>query len=271
MIGQGGPTPSTGRFRILRTVLFVGLVVMTWTSTTVAETLTLRIDWGGNRPIRYRGSISLSEGHIDHIRPLGVEADEPGSIWIDRDRVWVSPIGPRVYDGLDIRINAPLESAKLRVELGLDPNSPSTSVVEVPLAKLLHESVSSNLDKHGTRVLLRRAPGDVFRVDFKKRPLVFSGQEDFLFELTPHLLPSTSGRCQIAIRLCRASNGKTVQEVATIDLDKQEQPIPVRVPLTQGDGVSEGVYDVVIDLVHFPSFNLPQVGSLPVGRKKTIL
>ena len=270
MIGQGGPRASVGRLRILQAAFLVGLAVMTWTSTAVAETLTLRIDWGGNRPIRYRGNISLSEGRIDHIHPLGVEADEPGSIWVDQNRVWIAPIGPRVYDGIDVRIDAPLESAKLRVELGLDPRSPSTSVVEVPLSKLLRESVSSNLDQNGTRVLLRRAPGDVFRVKFQKRTLIFNGREDFVFELTPHLLPPNSGRRQIEVRLCRASDSKTIKEIATIDLGEQERPIPIRVPLSQNDGVSEGVYDVVIDLVHSPSLKLP-VGAVPVWRKETLM
>ena len=48
-----------------------------------APTLRLRCEWGGGERRLWHGTISISEGELTGIRPLGLEPDEPGSMWIE--------------------------------------------------------------------------------------------------------------------------------------------------------------------------------------------
>ena len=74
--------------------------------------LRLRIAWGGGAERLWRGTISLSEGSLSEPQPLGVEADEPGSMWLDgnprSDHVTlvVQQRSPRGYDGVDVLVSA---------------------------------------------------------------------------------------------------------------------------------------------------------------------
>src|SRR6476469_6331934 len=82
----------------------------------------IRIAWGGGEARAWRGTIQLSEGTLSDIQPLGLEADEPGSmLLIDDKSLHVFPRTPRSYDGLDLRVQAPQE-AKLLVQLDADAN-----------------------------------------------------------------------------------------------------------------------------------------------------
>ena len=48
------------------------------------QSVQARIAWGGpDRPRQWRGTISVDRGRLDFLRPLGREADEPGSMWLD--------------------------------------------------------------------------------------------------------------------------------------------------------------------------------------------
>src|SRR5262245_613702 len=48
------------------------------------QSVQVRIAWGGpDRPRQWRGTISVDRGRLDFLRPLGREADEPGSMWLD--------------------------------------------------------------------------------------------------------------------------------------------------------------------------------------------
>ncbi|MCH8963011.1 MAG: hypothetical protein IH820_17290, partial [Bacteroidetes bacterium] len=53
----------------------------------VQQTIRLRLEWGGGRPQKWSGLLEISEGRFSNPVSLGVEADEPGTIWIDDDAV----------------------------------------------------------------------------------------------------------------------------------------------------------------------------------------
>src|SRR5690348_1841975 len=47
------------------------------------QQLRIRIAWGGGAARAWVGSISVSQGAIRQVTLLGVEADDPGSVWVD--------------------------------------------------------------------------------------------------------------------------------------------------------------------------------------------
>ena len=49
--------------------------------------ITLRFAWGGGNAERWVGSIAIDAGQIDAIEPLGIEADEAGSMWVEGNRI----------------------------------------------------------------------------------------------------------------------------------------------------------------------------------------
>ena len=71
---------------------------------------------------QWSGTIALTSGQLSLRRPLGIEADEPGSIWVEQNRVLVRQRTPREYDGADIFVDAPLD-AKLLVSMSADPHT----------------------------------------------------------------------------------------------------------------------------------------------------
>ena len=76
----------------------------------------LRVAWGGGGERQWHGSIELADGTLAELQPLGIEADEPGSIWLDGAAVSIRQRSVRAYDGVDVLATADL-SGKLVVRL----------------------------------------------------------------------------------------------------------------------------------------------------------
>ena len=76
----------------------------------------VRIAWGGGAERLWEGTIAVSRGALAHPRLLGIEADEPGSMWVEDGRLVVRQRSPRSYDGVDVTVDAPAD-AKLLVKL----------------------------------------------------------------------------------------------------------------------------------------------------------
>ena len=111
MIGHGRPTPWRGPLVQATLLAFVRAVraddalralgwalasaLVLWTAAAAAavpaaETnLRLRIAWGGGAERQWQGTIELERGTLSEAAPLGIEADEPGSIWLEDRRVMV--------------------------------------------------------------------------------------------------------------------------------------------------------------------------------------
>src|SRR5580698_5394257 len=104
MVGQG--RPNTGRFffapwvgRLLQ-ALAVALAVAAARPLPAAEpALALRIAWGGGSERLWHGSIAIDKGSLTLVRPLGIVADAPGSIWLDSEqRIEIRQRSARAYD-----------------------------------------------------------------------------------------------------------------------------------------------------------------------------
>ena len=117
MIGQGSPLdwlmwrpswvkPMAWFFLCCAITGFVstGFVSTGFVSTGFAaesanQAVRIRAAWGGNFPQKWRATVSSDRGSVAEPRPLGIEADEPGSMWADDGRVFVRQRSPRTYDG----------------------------------------------------------------------------------------------------------------------------------------------------------------------------
>ena len=169
--------------------------------------LQLRIAWGDGAVRQWSGEVALSEGQLTLHRPLGIEADEPGSIWVEGNRLAIRQRSPRQYDGVDVFVDAPLD-ARLLVSMSADPRNPPFRQ-EIRLAELVQKPFTRALDEHGNRLLVRRAPGDMLRVRLPGDSLVFSPGERLTIDLKPHLLPVADGaNVRIRSRLVAKGSGE---------------------------------------------------------------
>ncbi|MBN1590967.1 MAG: family 10 glycosylhydrolase [Pirellulales bacterium] len=277
MVGQG--SPKTSRAGLVRpgrdwlgsawrgAPIFLALLLV---STAKAdESIRVRVAWGGPTARLWQGTITLDEGTLDELRPLGIEADEPGSMWLNGRTIVIRGRSPRLYDGFDVLIHAPsVDRAKLHLKLTAD-GDPTAPRIEIPLVDTLDNPVSADLDQKGTRLLVRRSPGDSLRVEFDRRNLIFSPGETFSLVVHPNLLPSGSGgqrQLKVELRAARGDQARNDQ-IAWKQEASVQKSLPLSVPLP----LKEGVYDLVVSVIEAPSFHLRSVGSVPLGLKKKVL
>ncbi len=251
MIGHGGP--KTSRTACASTVsaaatrwgwgsALLFLVLAAYGSVVAEEPMRVRVAWGGGSERLWEGVISLSQGTLSEPRPLGIEADEPGSMWLDDGRLMVRQRTARAYDGVDLLVTAP-EDARLLVELTAADRFEAPGRIEVPLAGLFEEFYDKPLDARGNRLLVRPAPGDRLRVDFSGNRLVFEPGEAFRFTLRPHLFPlSVGSTVRIRARLVAAGGQKELWSAERDVHAGQPVAIPLEVNLPQ----QEGVYEVLL-------------------------
>ena len=235
----------------------------------MAETMRVRVAWGGGGERLWAGTISVSQGTLSDPQPLGIEADEPGSMWLQPDQqsggncLAIRQRSARAYDGVDLLVDSRLD-AKLLVRL-TTVDAPGQPVeVEVPLAGLKDEFYDKTLDAQGNRLLVRRAPGDQLLVNFQRGSLVFSPGEVFKCTVEHHLLPLPTGsKVQIKVQLIAPrSEPKLLAEHGV----RAGPPvaIPREIPLPQ----QEGVYELVVTATH--TANWQQAVRRPLKWKEMV-
>jgi len=257
-----------------------------WVSVGTAgeETLDLRIAWGGGAEAQWQGFLAVTEGALSDPRPLGIEADEPGSMWLERGPLPIAPPGGslestfatqylavrqrsrRTYDGVDLRVTAPLE-AKLLLTLSKGEDR-EPRWITMSLADLVDKHQTADLDDRGNWVLVARCPGDRLRVRVAHRSLVFAPGEALHFELRPYLLTVDAERkvrIEVELADARAASGRLIAEHAVEG--GRGEPIDQVVPLPE----VEGAYDVVIRASHVRGWlrrAQPLVGNEPIAERR---
>lgn len=272
MVGQGRPNTSQGRgmpvalrataaIAILRAAMAV--ILISAAGTGLADSVRVRIAWGGGAERIWQGTIAVSDGSFSEPQPLGIEADEPGSMWLGgQGALVVQQRSPRSYDGVDVLVSAP-STAKLLVRLSDADQSDRPTTIEIPLASLSSEFVNKELDNRGNRVLAMRAPGDMLRVRFARGNLVFAPGETFKFSLEPHGLPlPKGGAARIKIQLL--GGGKELWSQQNESQGDRAESIPLDIPMPD----IEGVYEVVITAINSPNWS--QAVRKPLNWKRTI-
>lgn len=287
MIGQGSPNPSqAGRPSqvLARTrrgawiALLVALILAGPSQIGLAREVTLRVRaaWGGGAERLWQGSIAVDDGQLADPEPLGIEADEAGSMWLEpvpgsnpavpgessrtdpslekpsgapapKARLVVRQRSPRTYDAVDFTVTAPI-TASLRVALAPVGDTREPRPVAVRLGDLLRESVSTELDDRGNRLVLQRRPGDDLQVRVARRALIYRPDESFQCELVAHLAalePGTKVRIKLQLRPARGGQEIWADERTVAAGDPA--PVPLEVPLAK---CPEGAYELAITASH---------------------
>ncbi len=227
-------------FRLLVAAVFFLLLLMSSFSH-ADDAMMVRIAWGGGSEKLWEGSITVSQGIISQPRPLGIEADEPGSMWLEDGRLLIRQRSPRAYDGVDLIVTAAAD-AKLIVQLTASSDSQRGPQIEVPLADISSEFRNLQLDNQENRLLVRRAPGDSLLVRMSHPSMVFYPGETMHFEIIPHLLPvAADTRVQIKAQLLDGQQRQLWSSAQDVRVGSGE-PIPLELTLPE----DEGVYDIVI-------------------------
>ncbi|HIQ21388.1 MAG TPA: hypothetical protein EYH34_09175 [Planctomycetes bacterium] len=242
------------------------------------ESLRLQLSWGGGRPERWHGEISLSEGAIRDPRPLGVEADQPGSMWLEGERLRFHEPSPRSYNGVELTASGPLD-AQLRVTIASADGEDHHT--EIPLEELVDGHRTIQLEDSGNRLFLHRAPGDMLRVHFERASLVFEPGETLEITVEPHLLPVDAGtKVAVTISTVPARGSNHYWSTTHTIVAGQSVPIEQAVVLPE----QEGAYDILITATYTPGIRLPQprrllsvgggswsdAGRVPLGIKQTV-
>jgi hypothetical protein len=249
IFGHGSPTRSRaprlpvalgaalpGRLWLLALILLLGVP-----AGLPAETMRIRVEWGGETAKQWEGRIAVSHGIVADPAPLGIEADEPGSIWLKDGALLIGQRSPRPYDGVDITVTAGLDQSLL-LEFGPPGSSSGRTQLKFNLGDLVGDLQSGTLDNRGNRVLVRRAPGDKLAVSLRGTSLVFAPGESMKFEVRPNLLRvSTGTRLRITAQLSDARAGNLWSAEQTLRLGEVAS-IPLEIPLPN----QEGVYDLVL-------------------------
>ena len=207
MAGHGSPLASLGRFlsraaadsRMGWAALM--LLLCAAANGLGSDDLRVRIAWGGAERA-WHGTISISDGSLSEPQPLGIEADEPGSMWLDGDsrrqpktrHPTAQPARLRRRRRAGRRA-APARSCSCNFRPPTIPTGPAT--IEIPLADLSGEFVNKELDNRGNRLLVMRTPGDSLRVQSRARQSGVRARRDVQVHARtarPAAWPTAAGR-----------------------------------------------------------------------------
>ena len=254
VFGQGGPTREAGHEArdgrwagewLTRQRWKYGLwAAVAWAAVAgqaAAEMMRVRLEWGGGAEQVWEGKVSTSRGSLAQPVPLGIEADEPGSIWTADGAMMIRQRSPRTYDGVDVLVDAPLDDS-LTVQLAT-ARMPNPVTIRVPLSDLLNDFYSGSLDNQGNRLLVRRSPGDKLPVTFERRSLVFAPGEVFKIEIHTHLLPlPADSKAKLHVQLVEGRGSRATWSADHTAKAGQAVAVPMNIPLPN----QEGIYEVVI-------------------------
>ena len=236
-------------------------------------TMRIRIAWGGGAERRWEGTIAVSQGTLSEPRPLGIEADEPGSMWLEDGRLAIRQRSARDNDGVDVLVTAP-PNAKLLVNLSAADDAGRGPPRPIPLSGLSGEFINLPLDARENRLRVRRTPGDQLRVRVAGDSLVFSPGEKVRVEVQTHLLPVPDDtKIRLKAQLVSAAERRETWSSQGPEVQAgQAAGIPLVVPLPD----REGVYDLNIEAVYASSWPRSVRSSLSwkrviVGRKVQML
>ena len=194
MNGQGGPAPKRCGSRGASSMvwgLLLALCASGWaTSAQAADAqLRLRFAWGGGARRAWESTVSVENGSLSDLVSLGIEADEPGSMWIDdagQARVWQR--SGRAYDAFDLTVRAADSNARLTVTMHAQSRDIPAFSQTFTISELRQGSHGGALDQQGNRFVVKRAPGDMLPLlELDREALIYQPSERLSLFFGPQL------------------------------------------------------------------------------------
>lgn len=273
MVGQGSPnaSPEQGRslfgrgMRIIGRLATVMIVVCAAAPAWAQEVdLKLRASWSISAPRQFHATLSISEGQLLDLETIGMGADTPGSIYLEKEaegvarRVFVIEPGPQAFDGFDVTVRAPGD-AVVRLEFtSADGDRTVFAPIETTVSQLLEASVSDSLGDNEGHCSLRRAPGDRLRVEFDRDHLVFAPGDSFPLRIAPHytgLEPGTNVRMALSLSPVGDEDDQpwSAEHVLRVDANGVIASVEESIDIPR----HENVYNLRILLLEPPSILIP--------------
>ncbi len=216
---------------------------------TVATDMDLEfwVEWGGGEPRSWFGTLRLDEGTIETARGYGLQADAPGSMYLEDNVVTISPRLPRSFDSVLIRATAPRD-ANLLVTFGANGSSSGEFDTQIPLMEIVDSTQHRALDDRDNRLIIRRSASDSLRLQTDRTSMVFEPSEMFQFSVLPNVVDFTKleHRCRVQLRPARSDSNLWVDEREMVqDLDGSISPAgPFKLTMPR----EEGAYDLIISI-----------------------
>ena len=212
-----------------------------------AQTMRLRLEWGGRAAQLWSGVIEISAGHFERPCSLGIEADEAGTLWIDGPAVWIQRRSARVYDGCDVTVMGPA-SATLSIHLQSVDEESVRGHLTAKLADFTLKTKVVRLGDGAGRLSVRRTPGDEMPLRFDRLHLVFAPGERFVPRVVVNRRAGRRAQAPFTINWhLTPARGKTVldrgQRIVSLEetaAELLEVPLEIRLPK------KEGAYDLRI-------------------------
>ncbi|NMC20884.1 MAG: hypothetical protein GYA33_10745, partial [Thermogutta sp.] len=238
-----------------------------WHGAVGAEEVGLRISWGGETPLAWRGEIAVDEGSIRDWRPIGSEVDEAAAVvWQDGRLVLDAP-SPRFFDGVDIWVEGN-EAAAVRVSVGAG-GGPAPAPLSFRLGDPARPPVyQADLEGEGNRLYVERIPGDNLHVTLSRPHLVFDPEESIDLEIEPRGVAAPGARLMLRAELVRprwigdSPEGprRVLPQIALPRLGGTGEPAAiiqhefsfspgVRIPIRLSAPREEGVYEIILEVV----------------------
>jgi len=171
--------------------------------------LRLRVEWGGQQENLWRGLFQI-DGEFSDFRSLGIGGDQAAAYTTSSNLIRIHQPSPRTYDGFDVSVTAHAD-AKLSLMLSSSKN-PATKPLEIDFGELISNPFHVAVDEAGTKLLIRRVPGDRLRVVPRDSQLVYQPGETFHFDLFAHEIPLKPGQnVDMLIELVGSRKGDVIR------------------------------------------------------------
>ena len=155
----------------------------------ISQEVRIRLEWTGDRPEVFAGVLETSDGTFAGPVSLSAEANQAGTLWADRQNLWLRSRSPRRSDGIDVTLRAPC-TARINFRLQIGDQAGQRRQFDWRLADVGRDPIVFAFGDRPGRLTVRRVPGDELRVSISRPHLVFGPGETF----KAVLLPDTNGR-----------------------------------------------------------------------------
>lgn len=224
----------------------------------------LRMAWGGGRPARWSGSVTLSAGRFTDYRWIGTTA-RGWPIRVSEQRLDIPAAQPSLYEALEVTVDSPVD-ASLNVSFVSDGDSAQPYTAQVPIAELLTATHNQPLDADDNRILIQKLPGDELRVSLARDHLVFSPGETWRIDVEPNGMEMSPGAtARYHAQIVEQPSGKVRYRDAEDVVVGDDGTVPCQRGWELMVPRDEGVYNLELSIESVETYQIFRGG--PRGRR----